>query len=151
MFLPLASTKLPMQAGFESMNNDPLENTPFERVPTVYSAADIRQLVEQPAKDVGIAVGKLEGTEFYLTRYVDGPADLLIDVTNDQKHGAVIRRQISVSMSSGEQVRHETIDPLLVLRIDTSGCPIALIERTPLTESELIREILRPLMELATH
>lgn len=133
------------------MNNDPLENTPFQRVPSVYSAAEIRGLLEQPAKDVGITVGALQGTEFYLTQYVNGKADLLIDVTTDSIDSGLIQRQLSVFTEDGDQVRHEAVEPVLLLRLDASGHPIALIERTPLTEAELIREILRPLTESAPH
>lgn len=132
------------------MKNDPLEDTPFQRVPTVYSALDVRSLVEQPAKDLGITVGALQETEFYLTQYVNGKVDLLIDVTADSIDGGRIRRQLSVFTNDGLQVRNETVEPVLLLRLDASGLPICLMKRTQLTEAQLIREILRPFTEIAT-
>jgi hypothetical protein len=133
------------------MRNDPPRDSPFERVPVVFSAAEVRSLVEQPAKDAGITVGALQGNKFCLTQYLGGKVDLLIDVTMDSMESGFIERQLSVCTDSGEQLRHETVEPLLLLRLDASGCPIALIGKTWLTESELIREILRPITELATH
>jgi len=116
----------------------------------IYSAAQIRQLIERPAKDARLTVGPLDGVEFYLTGYSDGKIDLLVSVTSDPIRGDFIERTLTVWTSSRDRLRHERVHPILLLRLDASGRPIALMERTPLVEAELIREILRPLTELAT-
>src|SRR5438067_920306 len=87
-----------------SMRVDPPPNSPFERVPTVYSANEIRSLIEDSARNAGINVGPLQGNEFYLSHYSDGKVDLLVNVTSDSVSDDFIQRTLSVLTPSGEQL-----------------------------------------------
>lgn len=122
-----------------------------------YTATDLRMLADQGAKQANNAaegysvfVGALEyGIRFYVSsKCVGGIAHLLIEV--DVSHvggGGKATRNLSTYDSSDELLREEVLESI---QLRTDGNPTAFVTGHTLSESELIRELVRPVIEAAS-
>jgi hypothetical protein len=121
-----------------------------------YTATDLRELADQGAKQANeeangysLSVGQLEeNIKFTITStWLGGVADLFIEVeVSHVGRGGKATRSLRVYDPSGALLRKEALEPI---RLGTDGNPTASVTKGRLHKSELIRELIRPVVEAA--